>query len=197
LKLELVSTRHALKLTIDARSQPGQVKVFSRPDAQGAHAAISLDPRQGVKAVNDQGQPLILNSKVLADGGSTRYEIELFYTIDKRQASWANGVEHGRYSIEVGKQVRNFFLASSEAQVRRGLERELAGGLRTWEAVFKQYGYIPSGIGTGSNGTGHAWDEYSDAGGYAHLICAAAQWLLYSEGKNDWEMHRLPNVIVK
>lgn len=29
-------------------------------------------------------------------------------------------------------------------------------------------------------------------GGYAHLLSAAAQWLIHLEGKRDWEVHGLP-----
>jgi len=75
-------------------------------------------------------------------------------------------------------------------QVKAWLERELGGGLRTWEAIFDEMGYIPTGIGTGQH-----WDRYSDSGGYAHLISAAAQWILYLEGKSDWEVHKYPEVV--
>lgn len=61
--------------------------------------------------------------------------------------------------------------------VEAWLLRELGGGLRTWEAIFDQYGYLPTGLGAGSVMPGVAWDEYSDTGGYAHLINAAAEWL--------------------
>lgn len=72
--------------------------------------------------------------------------------------------------------------------VKQALEYEVGGGLRTWEAVFKQYGYIPTGIGCQSALPGVPWDEFSDAGGYAHLISAAAQWMLYLRGRNDWDV---------
>jgi hypothetical protein len=80
----------------------------------------------------------------------------------------------------------------TSAGVEQWLTRELGGGLRTWEAIFDQYGYIPTGLGTGSTLIGGAWDEFSDDGGYAHLIGAASQWLLVLEGKRDWEMHGVP-----
>jgi hypothetical protein len=86
----------------------------------------------------------------------------------------------------------HYFPAASTADVITALERELAGGLRTWEAIFDAKGYIPTGLGTGSCGAGFPWDELSDTGGYAHLISAASQWLLYLEGKNDWQTHRIP-----
>ena len=77
-------------------------------------------------------------------------------------------------------------------EVRFRLHRELAGGLRTWEAIFDQYGYVPTGIGCQSVMPGVKWDAFSDTGGYAHLISAASQWILVLEGKRDWNEHRLP-----
>ena len=85
----------------------------------------------------------------------------------------------------------NYFPAASEEEVRAALERELGGGLRTWQAIFNAKGHIPTGIGTGSSGAGYPWDELSDTGGYAHLISAAAEWVNYLEGKRDWELHGL------
>jgi hypothetical protein len=118
--------------------------------------------------------------------------VELPYTVAKEQtAPCANGIEHGRYSIQVGELTRNFYLMSNEAAVKAWLERELGGGLRTWEAIFNAYGYIPTGIGCNTVLPGVPWDEFSDAGGYAHLISAASQWLLWLDGKKDWETHRV------
>lgn len=86
----------------------------------------------------------------------------------------------------------NFFPAVSSDGVRAALENELGGGLRTWEAVFNEYGYIPTGIGAGTVVPGTSWDEFSDTGGYAHLISACVMWIYYLEGRNDWEQQRLP-----
>jgi hypothetical protein len=74
--------------------------------------------------------------------------------------------------------------------VQKWLERELGGGLRTWEAILNEYGYIPTGIGCQSAMPGVLWDEFSDNGGYAHLISAAAQWIQYLEGRQDWNAWR-------
>jgi hypothetical protein len=68
------------------------------------------------------------------------------------------------------------------------LRRELGGGLRTWEAVFDEYGYIPTGIGSNTVLPGIKRDAFSDSGGYAHLLSAAAQWVNYLEGRRDWEL---------
>jgi hypothetical protein len=71
--------------------------------------------------------------------------------------------------------------------VKAWLQRELGCGLRTWQGIFKEHGYIPTGSGCQSALPGVAWDEFSDNGGYAHLITAASMWLMYLEGKRDWE----------
>ena len=73
-----------------------------------------------------------------------------------------------------------------EKQVREALEKELSAGLRTWEAIFNAKGYIPTGLNAGGD-----WDKFSDAGGYAHLISAASQYILWKQKKRDWETHSL------
>ena len=105
---------------------------------------------------------------------------------------WGNIVEHGRYALEFAGEKRILYFASSEAQLRTTLERQLGRGLRTWAAIFKEKGYIPTGLGAGGMGGGYSWEDMSDSGGYAHLISACAQWLLYLDGQRDWEVHRLP-----
>ena len=74
------------------------------------------------------------------------------------------------------------------SDVKAWLERELGCGLRTWQNIFKEHGYIPTGLGCQSALPGVAWDEFADTGGYAHLITAASMWLMYLEGKRDWEL---------
>jgi len=100
-----------------------------------------------------------------------------------------NGVEHGRYSVRVGDVTRNFYLASEEDMVVTRLRHELGCGLRTWDAIFREKGFIPTGIDAGG-----PWGPFSDTGGYAHLLGAAAQWLYVLEGKRDWETHGVPAV---
>lgn len=79
----------------------------------------------------------------------------------------------------------------SREHVERWLTRELGGGLRTWEAIFDEYGYIPTGIGCQTALPATKWDAFSDTGGYAHLISAAAQWIIHLNGQRDWEKLRL------
>jgi hypothetical protein len=63
--------------------------------------------------------------------------------------------------------------------------RELACGLRTWDAIFHQYGYVPTGIQAGAD-----WEHFSETGGYAHLIAAAAQRLRYMDTPEDADVRR-------
>jgi len=182
------STPSALKLT-GTFADAATIKVFSRPDAKGAHAAITLNRNGGIAAANDRGEPLVFDGKVTPAETATHFSLVLPYTVVKGQKPWLNGIQCGRCSIAVGNEVQNFVLASSEEQLKGSLEHELAGGLRTWQAIFREKGYIPTGIGAGRD-----WDHFSDAGGYAHLIAAAAQWLFYLEGKRDWEEHHVPQI---
>jgi hypothetical protein len=76
----------------------------------------------------------------------------------------------------------------NKKDVKDWFELELGGGLRTWEAVLDEYGYIPTGIGCQSVTPGVVRDEFSDTGGYAHLISAASMWILYLEGRQDWKL---------
>lgn len=74
-------------------------------------------------------------------------------------------------------------LSTTTDEVKGALQTELFDGLRTWEAIFAEKGYIPTGIGAGTE-----WDRFSDTGGYAHLISAASQYLLLLDRKRDWEV---------
>lgn len=172
--LRLTGTRDALKISCPEKSLT--FRVYSQPDAKGPYAEITMKDG-AASAANDAREALLLEQK-----GD---EITLPYTVARNQKPWANGVEHHRYSVAVGDVKRNFYLASSEEQVKEFLRRELGEGLRTWRAVLDEKGYIPTGDGA-------AWSMYSDSGGYAHLLSAASQWLFVLEGKRDWEVHEYP-----
>jgi hypothetical protein len=189
--LRLVSSRANLRMDVECKGNAATIKIFSLPDAQGSHAIIMLGKDKTVRAVNDKGEPLLVQTEIApTTGGFKVNDLRLPYTVVKNQKAWATGIEHGRYSIQIGDAMRNFCLASSEWQVEARLCGELGGGLRTWEAIFDKYGYIPTGIGCHSVLPGVTWDKFSDTGGYAHLLNAAAQWLMYLEKKNDWETQR-------
>lgn len=183
--LRLASDSMKLVIEGECKNSDAVIKIFSRPDAQGSYVIITINKDQIVRAMNDRNELLLAEFEIVhaGEGFKIRY-LHLPYTAVKNQRPWANGIEYGRYSIQVGDVIRNFCLASSEKQVKRRLEFELGGGLRTWEAIFKTYGYIPTGIGAHTVLPPNVvWDRFSDTGGYAHLISAASQWLLLLEDK--------------
>ena len=142
----------------------------------------------GVAAATAGGEKLRVRGRVTAKKGErTEFAFALPFTVETRQGRWANGVELGRYTVSVGKESKTFVLASLESDVRRALEKELADGLRTWEAIFDAKGFVPTGLGAGGD-----WDKFSDSGGYAHLISAASQYILWKQKKRDWETHSVP-----
>jgi len=185
--LELVSTRHAIHISGNTEAEMATITVYSRPDKGGTHAVINLKADGTAQAVNQAGDALQLSANVSRGEPGFRFELTLPYTVSKEQGLWANGIEHGRYSIAVGETSRNLYLASDEAQVRAWLAHELGAGLRTWDAMFRELGYIPTGLKAGGQ-----WQNFSDNGAYAHLISAGAQWLFVLEGKRDWEQHHVP-----
>lgn len=188
-KLELLSTRNVLRVKGQIKGDAIILKLFSRPDAQGSHAVVTLRKDKSSEVVNDRGKKLQSKIDIAPAEDGFRFDITVPYGIVKGQNFWTTGVEFGRYSIQIGAESRNFYLMSPEKQVKARLEHELVGGLRTWEALFKEKGYIPTGLGAGAD-----WEHFSDSGGYAHLLSAAAQWLFVLEGKNDWEQHYMPSV---
>jgi hypothetical protein len=158
------------------------LKIFARPQAQGSYCMIDVRDRR-IEICNDRKEKLEVEIRVVPQ------VVVIFvipFSCSKKQKTWINGIQHGRYSMQIGNESRDFYMASTESCVKKWLEHELAGGLRTWEAIFKEKGFIPTGIGAGGD-----WDRFSDSGGYAHLISAASQWLLYLEGKKDWEIHKV------
>jgi hypothetical protein len=178
--LRLASTRNALRVSGAMTGETAVFRIHSQPDAKGSWAEVTVRAG-GATAANEAGDSLRMESKVV---GST-FDLVLPYTVVKDQKPWANGIEQQRYTVASGDAKRNFYLASSEEQVRAALLRELGEGLRTWKTVLDEKGYIPTGDAPG-------WTRFSDTGGYAHLLSAASQWLLVLEGKRDWDVHRFP-----
>jgi hypothetical protein len=163
--------------------------IAGAPDDKAGRAVLTVRSDGSWSAVNGAGEKLELSgwTRGTRDGSPTSFVAILTGSVFKDQGRWLNAVELGRYTLTVGKESKTFVLASSEKQVRAALERELAGGLRTWEAIFDTLGYVPTGLGAGKD-----WDAFSDTGGYAHLISAASQYLLWKAGKRDWEAHAVP-----
>ncbi len=188
--------RAMVALTADASSlylagqwQGAEVtlELYDGPDAGGRKAEVVLHRDGQVRARGEKSAPLLCEHRVAAGAGATHFSLKLPFMIQKKQAPWWTAFEHGRYSVRCGEAVRNVYVMSTEERVRRELRTELAGGLRTWRSIFRDRGYIPTGLGNLHRvGTAKA-DDLSDTGGYAHLIASGAQYLLSLDGRCDWE----------
>ena len=135
---------------------------------------------------------VLLSGKISAtlNGGNRTIDCVIPTTVNKAQSPWMNCIELEKYAIKIEGDEVEFILASSQADVVKSLEKEVAEGIFNWSKVFATKGFIPTALETGSD-----WDHYSDTGGYAHLISACAQYLNYLEGKKDWELLRIPILI--
>ena len=186
-----------------SRTSKVTVKIFANPDGQGSVFAVDMENQQIVKARHSSGEQIVFTpyfSSPLGTFDPLRplerfvYVLRLPTSAVKGQRPWLNAVECSRFSFHDGARLWNCSVKSNEGNVEAWLASELGHGLRTWSAIFKEKGYIPTGLGAGSMGGGYTWEDMSDAGGYAHLLKAGAQWLLYLDGKRDWETHRLPTI---
>jgi hypothetical protein len=176
LKLEVAATRTALLVRTRRIVDVPPLRIHRFADAKGSYADLALGHPA---ATNDDGDYVQI---MVQEGDDDELSISIPFACTKGQLPWATAIEHSRISLKYGDAVKNLYVASREEDVRSRLKWELAGGLRTWQAVFESKGYIPTGLGRGE-----PWDHFSDSGGYAHLIKAASQYLLWSEGKRDWE----------
>jgi hypothetical protein len=187
---KVIGWRDHLEVVGYATGDQLAIRVFRFPDGKGSYASMTFRRSGQVTLANDLGERLEGGPGGVDDlGREWQFAAFVPYTFVKGQKRWANAVEQGRFSIEVQGVMKNIYLLTPAPFLADWLERELGGGLRTWEAIFNEKGYIPTSIGST-----YDWDKYSDTGAYAHLLSAAAQWLLCLEGKNDWEMHNIPSV---
>jgi hypothetical protein len=79
-------------------------------------------------------------------------------------------------------------IISEAPRVRARMEQGIVGTIDYWYKVWKQAGCIPSGWDSPTAKAG-SW-VVSDAGGYAHLLNTMALWLIYQDGRREWEIIR-------
>jgi hypothetical protein len=163
------------------------IVLCSLPDGGGKRTTIALQKDGNSSAAEAEGKKLQLSVEVVnSEEGKHRFSVMLPHRAIATQMGGWNPIVHGRHSIKVGDQVRNFYVVPHEDRLKDSLLRELAGGLATWRGIFQEKGYIPTGMNAASVAD-TKWDNLSDSGGYAHLIAAAAQYLLYLDRQHDWE----------
>jgi hypothetical protein len=184
-KIALLADASNLYLT-GRCERPAKLEMFDGPDAKGRKAEFVFNI-DGMGVSGEGGAAMSAEVPCKWGGKETEFTIHLPFMIQKQQGAWWTAIEHGRYSIRCGDATRNFYLMSTEERVRDGLRKELAGGLRTWEGIFRDKGYIPTGLDNLHTVGTMKPDQLSDTGGYAHLIAAGAQYLLYLDHRCDWQ----------
>lgn len=181
----------AFKLTFDAFTQPRLYALYCDDEPRRP----GLDRFDLHPYFFQDGKPVDMRSQRKGPGGKPRPTGSRFGPQNMIVCGWAlQSLKQspGLWDESLDKQLETDI---AEADVKRWLERELGVGLRVWRDIFDAYGYIPTGIGAGGSGSGYPWEDYSDNGGYAHLISAASQWLYYLDGRRDWEQHKVPAVL--
>jgi hypothetical protein len=145
--------------------------------------------------VNEKGEALLNAAAFKQDtfkqgnGDGWIAEVRIPYTFVPGQNAWINGVDFGRYRVGIDTAPQQIVCIRSEAaRVRKRLENSVLGTIDYWYRVWQEKGCIPSGWHTATTSAG-SW-ELSDAGGYAHLIQALALWLIYEDGRREWEIIR-------
>jgi len=171
---------------------------------KGAGAAEPVFTRGGKLTVTKEGKCTVVNEKgemllhaaafktdsfKQGDGDGWMAEVRIPYTFVPAQNAWINGVDLGRYRVGIDTAPPQTICIRSEAvRVQRRLEYAVLGTIDFWNGVWKERGIIPSGWHTPSVPAG-GW-EISDTGGYAHLIHAMALWLIYQDGRREWQIIR-------
>ena len=178
----------ALKLTFDAFTQPILWRLYS--DDAPVPPGINRFDLTSFNFVDGKPEHLRSQRKGPRRGPlpmGSRLGPQNMVVCSLALQALAKGGDFANVPAQISEAIKGLSGADKNPDIKAWLEREAGAGLRTWEAIFTEYGYIPSGIGCQTATNNLIWDEFSDNGGYAHLISAAAQWLIYRDGKSDWE----------
>jgi hypothetical protein len=188
--VRLASSLDTLYLLLDrAAGTAVSMEIFGLADAKQPGAKVNLAADGTLTATGRDDAALLNEVKSSKQGARELVEIALPYTVVKEQQPWANACDDARLSLRgVNGQVTNLIFLSSPSTVETILRKECIEGLRFWEFILSDWGFIPSGFypERGKNGI---WNGFSDTGGYAHLINATAAYSQYLQGKNDWELY--------
>ncbi len=195
--LQLAARRHSLRIRGNVRGDSIEIRVrLTQPEVipknrQGERRpeGVFTIAAAGAKAANDEGEVLALTTKTVTPAaGGFSFEIEIPYTRMKGQNEWINGADHFRYEVIVGDQTRIANLHTPAKDVGPFLEDFVERGLANWKRVFDEKGYIPGTMYKKSEWGPEDNSNISHLYGYAFLTSACAQYLIYLDGKNYWDL---------
>lgn len=166
-------------------SRPLRLMFASITSGDDMSATVSLGATGRATAVTGDRVALHVVTAARPDG---RVELEIPFTMAKSQKRWLNAFEDSRWvtRFDDGTPCGLLFLSRPET-VRARLALEVAEGLRYWQKVFSDKGWVPASIATGKSPV-RANDELSDVAGYAFLIAAIGEYSIWLNGQRDWEL---------
>jgi len=182
-----------LNLHVYVVSDRPQVTLTIRPADEVSGRApvgrLTLKRDGTALAVNARDEALLVRARVFEREPWTG-ELRVPFGAAAGQRQFVSAVEHGRYEVTVnGGTPETVYVLSDPARIVRRLEAIALGTVDTWHGVWETAGVIPSGWHPDPAKRVRSW-ELSDVGNAAHLVKTIALWLLYQEGKTEWEVMR-------
>ncbi|MCX7824269.1 MAG: hypothetical protein N2689_01765 [Verrucomicrobiae bacterium] len=152
--------------------------------ATGSGATLVIDDGGRVAVTGEKGAELLVMSARQADGS---VNVEVPFTIERRQKRWLNAVENARWTVRInGAPPRGLLLLSTPESVRARLAVELSDGLRFWQQMFREWGHLPAAFSFGKKQDARA--GLSDVAGCGFLIAAASEYACWLRGERDWTL---------
>jgi len=154
--------------------------------AAGAATARIAAGADGTVTASTEGGEALVFTKAFRKADGWAAELCVPYTVVPGQKRWTNGVENGRYSIQLdGADPQVAYMLSRPRRIIDRLEAYVDGTVETWHRIWRELGVIPSGY-RGPNLRSPSW-ELSDAGNCAHLIRLLALRVLDRRGRSEWQ----------
>ncbi len=192
-KVQAASTPWKLCLRLESPQPENTFYVYCDKSAEARKITIHIKKSGNVEVFNHDNQPMLADIKYMNRAGKNTIEVQIPYQIAKEQAAWTTAVESGYLSIGDQSKRIDLFTLSGEDRIYRNFLDKIEGGIAVWHKVFKTLGYIPTGFLyypeiTADIDVQAKWmAEKADSGGYAHLISACSQYLIYQSGRRDWQ----------
>lgn len=165
----------------------GKIKVIYDTSSMLQNAAGVLVPAWGGKGINEKGHALACRA-VLGKGLPHMAEVAVPFAWVPNQSHFINGLDGAVFEVVInGGPKQRVVMLSDPARIRARLESLVLGTIATWHDVWTRYGFIPSGYHPDEARRVKSW-ELSDTGHYAHLIHTIALWMIYKDGKAEWEI---------
>lgn len=198
-KLQFVSDMQNLYLCGSARGDQVALTIFGDKEGGGKAVKLIAKKKGEASATLADGRAVQCQAKMAMNENGWTYEVKIPYTVDKSQTPWANAIESCYFSVNAGGAKKNLFFLSSEQRIQRRLLQTVEGGIAVWHRIYTELGYIPTGLIYDENisdawPSGRFYSKKSDLSGYANVIAACAQYILYMEGKTDWDTANVPQV---